>query len=261
MFFSSAPLSAAVESIDAKVKQLLLSSKRKEAVDLLKKKRAKNEKIKLISEQFLDSANFQMYLDAQAMAAVSYWQQCLKIALQIKQADADNLLVLKLKAKCQKFSNMPSEASKTYHEALHLISTDTEAILGLAETLNILNDYKEALRVLSIDKSKVTMEEAEEIIKIRFDALIGNHQDEDALNLLLSETQPGTRSVIAAYKLGEYYQKKDDGEFSARKYLHLFMSRYKKLQAKSALKKRYQTLYEDAQAKLDAIDRAIENKR
>ncbi len=263
--------SPSTDGVLQQVKSMLMQGKRKEAVVLLnntiqgipqKNKNAIKElenKRMIIAEQFITAANFQKFQDIKAFADEELWAECLKGTTQITEPDADNLMVLRLKALCQNKSGLTEASSKTMFDILQFEHQDAFALIGLAGLALERKQFREGLLVIEplLKVPPRLSADVERLAIIRARLLEETDHLNEAIEVLMQDQQANLKHNEVIFRLGQLYQRHTGYEWQARRAFSLFLSRCKRLSTTEIGLQHLDPMITEAQANLALLDKKL----
>lgn len=210
----------------------------------------------LYAQQFLTSEAFQKYEEAKALSEVKRWEECVRELSAAGSGDQDNLLILKLKARCQSKQAQFDAALKSLETVLVMVPTDMEAQFERVELAQESKNFAQSLTLLEkIDPKESGHVERYAILKAR--ALEQLKRPLEAVEVLRRDQETNLDHVEVLYELGMLYRRIPGNDWPARKMFSLFITRCKRFKDAELKERGYDELLPQAQAALSEIDRKL----
>lgn len=210
----------------------------------------------LFAEQFFTSESFQKFQEAKDLASFERWDDCLRVLSAAGEPDQDNLMILRLRAKCQVGAKLHDQALKTNRTILGIIPGDTSATYELVEIAIVQHQTGQGLAILDGIVPKASADvERHAILKSRLLRQLG--KIEAAVELLKQDQERNVEHTEVLYELGMLYAEQGSHDWAARRLLSLFVTRCKRMTEADLKMRSYHLVMPAVQAKLAVIDRKL----
>lgn len=212
-----------------------------------------SNKRKLYGEQFLMAMSFQKYQEAKNLLQASRAQECLQELDAVGAGDFDNTLISKLRAECSKSLLQYEAAQKSFQQVLEYIPQDFDASLGLGEVYFEQKKYDQAHALLPLFQPKKN-DEFEKYTLLKARVLFAQSKQTEATELLKEDIEKHLDHVKAIFELANMHMANAGGDWQARKYFLLFLSRCKRFDEVELEKRELGKSCEQAQVLIEKVN-------